>query len=307
MVNLYPEAIKQFPESMQIVIKRMVHRVYSGRNVLAIFVGQTGSSKSLSTIQIYRGCYLYMHGREPNEEKIISHIFFKAKPFVEAMQKLSEKLNETQKTTPDLWVWDEVGAGASNRQWQSVNNQVISWLIQTFRNLQQIVFFTVPSISFIDVQIRKLLHYYFETITIDRKMKIAYIKPLVMQYNTRMDKIYYHNFSYTEQDGEIIEVDTMAVPKISDNLERLYEEKKNKFTYDLNTQILAQLNKIEAKTNNTYNLTPRQQEIVELINKGITSTQEIGVQLGLPATTISTNLSYISKKGLDIRGLRDLR
>ena len=246
MATRYPEALKEFPESFQIFIKQIVRRADKGRNVLIGVFGATGTGKSLAAFQINRAVYLYMYGREPTSDYLIKKVFFKAKPFVEAMQKLSDTLHETGKTKTKAWLWDETGISAGHKSHATINNRVIGWLVQTFRNLRQIVIFTTPSISFIDASIMKMLHYYLETVGIDRKNKVAILKPLEIQYNVRMDKIYYHNLTSPSRKG-MIELDLMGIPKVSDELEALYETEKNKFTKDLNEEIVDTLDKVENK------------------------------------------------------------
>ena len=132
------------------------------------------------------------------------------------------------------------------------------------------------------------------------------MRPQIMQYNTQFDKIYFHNFSAREKaTGMRIVVNKgMGVPKINDELEQMYEEKKNSFTGDLNKSILNMLIQFEDKENRKNNphtnLTDRQKEILILLEKGITSTSKIAKKIGCKDSIISTNLGYMKRKGVDI-------
>ncbi len=300
MVIRYPEALEEFSESFQIFIKMIVNKCDRGGNIKLGIYGQTGSGKSLDAVQIKRAVYLYMYGKEPEPEYLINRVYFKAKPFVEAMQKLSDNLHEKGRTKTMVHLWDEVGYGAGHKTHASVNNRVLGWLFQTFRNLKQIIIVTTPSISFIDASIRKLMDYYVETIGIDRQKKISIVKPLSVQYNVRMDKTYYHNLKCPTKDG-IVEVDIMSIPKVSDELENLYDEKKNKFTKDLNDEIVQTLNQLQMKERTSADrLTDRQKRIIEILKGGETSTNKIAGIIGVKATTISKNFQFMRNKGIDI-------
>ena len=199
-------------------------------------------------------------------------------------------------------MWDEAGIGIGHKSFQSTQNKVIGWTVQTFRNLQQIVFFTVPSLNFLDATVRKMFHFYIEAVAVDRKKKLCLMKPLILQYNTRMDKIYYHNFGMQGSDGFYVEVDLMTVPKISDELEKKYELIKNKFTDDLNSEIILELDRVDMKSKGNVldKLTPRQTEIYELIKEGETNKNIIAEKVGCAVQTVYQNLDYMRRKGLNI-------
>jgi len=254
----YPEAIEHYPESFQLFIKTIHRRIEGGKNALIPIVGQTGAGKSLAALQCMRGLFMYRYGFEPTDEEIIEHTIFKAKDFM-------SKMNNPNLKKKEVWLWDEAGIDVGHKDHATMKNRIIGWLAQTFRNLQQIVFFTVPSISFLDASVRKLLHYYIEIVTIHKKTKMTIAKPLEMQYNIRQDKIYYHNLRTRATNGEILEVDLIGIPKITNQLEKQYEVVKNEFTVDLNLLIQEKLNQMDAKENHT--LTEQENEWIAYIKK----------------------------------------
>ena len=130
------------------------------------------------------------------------------------------------------------------------------------------------------------------------------MKPLIMQYNVRYDKMYYHNLRYSTEGG-IVEIDFMGVPKIPDELEDRYDEEKNKFTADLNVEILAKLTIIDLKNNKTPydNLTERQKAVYDCLEKGITKQTEIAKKVGCKQQYISKTFDLMRKKGVDIEKL----
>lgn len=289
----YPEAIAHYPETMQIFIKKIVARVDARKNALIPILGSTGSGKSWAMESLMVGMYLYMHGKMPTVEYIMNHSVFKAKDLMAGLndEKLQKKV---------VWGLDEAGVEAGHKEAMTTKNKVLGWLIQTFRNLQQIVFFTVPSISFIDASIRKMLHYYLETVSIDQKRKVCIIKPLFMQYNPRMDKIYYHNLTYNNGKGDIVEVDMMAVPKAHQEYCDAYEEKSNSFKKDLRIKIERELWRIEARDTMGPKLTALQRTIKDYLDKGIISSKDIAKEVGISQSHVSHILDDLRSKGIYI-------
>jgi hypothetical protein len=301
----YPEAIKHYPIPTQIFIKTIHNRIESGKNALIIVVGGTGSGKSLSTLSLQIGLYLYRFGVMPSVEYATEHCIFKAKH-------LMEKLNEKDLQKKECWNWDEAGIDIGHKSHATIQNRVIGYLAQTFRNLQQILFFTVPTANFIDASVRKLLHYYLETRYIDKSNRICIIRPLHMQYNTKMDKIYYHSLTYPAGDGEYYEVDVMGVPLPPPEYVEAYETKKSAFTSDLNLRIQSQLQAIDLKEQKEQRaategvkLTERQQKILDLMEQGIVKTGKLAEIMGISSVTVSKNLKFMKNKGINIQKYKE--
>lgn len=292
----HPEAISHYPQSMQILIRLLHNRQEQGRNAMVPVVGPTGIGKSYTVLAIMEGLYLYQHGVKPSAEYLISHVDFKAKDFLTHMKKYSDALANDTKLELASHLWDETGIDASSRSWQSAQNKVLGFYAQTCRNQRQIIFFTTPSLTFLDINLRKLMHYYIEVASVDRKNNMAVIKPLEIQYNLRQDKIYYHNLTYPTKEG-MLEVEFVAVPKIDSELAAAYEKVKSKFTANLNNEIILTLNKLDQKTNPEANLTERQKIILEHWKRGEFRTEVIGKAAGMKPQQVSENTRFLKNKG----------
>jgi len=100
-------------------------------------------------------------------------------------------LNSGELHTGNMIIFDEAGVGIPSREWYSISNKVISYILQTFRRENLGVMFTTPSLDFIDSQARKLFHSYLETKHINREEKYVTLKYMNIQNNPKEGKIYY--------------------------------------------------------------------------------------------------------------------
>jgi len=193
--------------------------------------GQTGSSKSYSSIALME--YL---NPDKTPEELIKNICTTTKQFM-------ERINSNELKQGDVVVLDEAGVAMNSKGWASVMNRVINYILQTFRNMNLIVFFTLPHLSFLDSDSRKLLHSVIETKKIDRSEKSATLSPKVIQVNQHSGKIYRKYLRVRGRSDGLSPIKRIKVFLPSDKLLELYEAKKTEFTRNLNREILNKLNK----------------------------------------------------------------
>ena len=200
---------------------------------------------------------------------------------------------------------------ASHKTHQTIQNRAISWLVQTFRNLEQLVIFTVPTLAFVDKSVRNLLHYQLETRVVLETDKICVIKPLEIQYNIRMDKTYYHNLFWKADDGSgfMDEVDVVGIPLPPKDFVKAYEEDSWRFKAELNKQIQGMLEKADEKEKKNYlvgeeaivaGLPSEQKKIWNIISAGITEPKKIVETFGIARTTVYTAINVLRNKGLNV-------
>ena len=114
-----------------------------------LFVGQTGTGKSYAAMSLAEHL-------DPSFD--ISRIVFSAEEFVSILN------NDESLVKGSVIVWDEAGVGMPAREWYSLSNKVISYVVQTFRVKGYILIMTTPSMKYIDSQIRSLFHGLAQTI-----------------------------------------------------------------------------------------------------------------------------------------------
>lgn len=287
----HPEAIKHFPKSLQTLVKKLYNRIFKqNKNALCVMVGQTGSGKSYDSLAIISCFLLYRDGVLPQDQEIIDHVMFKALEFMRRVN------NDDVKIRGEPFIWDEAGIDAGNQDYGTVKNKVISWYAQTCRNQHQLIIFTLPTLQMLTTQVRKLLHYYFEAVFIDASKKLGVIKPLEMQYNTRMDKIYYHRLSERDAEGYDNVVELCGCPLMHESLIKLYEKKKTMFTDDLNDEIQEILEQIDLKKQKDR-VSAREGSMIALKNR-IIKAYDLGYKdLKSIALFLGTTASALSKRG----------
>jgi len=202
--------------------KIRVRMLYQNKNWLSIICGATGSGKSYSALTL---------------AKLIGGQVFVVFTPIEFLRLLnSEKLSKG-----DVIVFDEAGVGMSSREWYSIQNKLLGTILQTFRNMNVAVIFTTPNLTFIDVQARKLFHSYFETAFLDYKKEEAHLKAFDIQVNSRMDKIYYKKPRFADDNGRVYTMSHLILDKPDEKIVAYYEEKKTRYTKELNANALKEL------------------------------------------------------------------
>jgi len=255
------------------------------------------SGKSYAVLSIQRGLYLYQHGVEPPLEYMKSHCLFKAKDFLEQMMRKDLRPMET-------WLYDESGVDLNSKNHASAYNKVMNFLVQTFRHLQQIVFFTLPSFSFLDKSIRKMIHYRLETTKLKKSKKINKCKFFRLQYSEDKDKIYKHclKIKMGKYSPKLRGINTALVPK---PFAEQYEEQKEQFNEDYKKKLHNTLQVVENKEEQQFTrhgrLTERQEIIWECIQEGITDREVIKEKAGFKlAKQVSENLKFMRNKGYNV-------
>jgi len=293
----YPEAIAHYPKSQQAIIKRIFNRVDSGKNALIAVTGATGSGKSYAVLSLQIGLYLYQKGELPSLDYTKLHCLFKAKDFLQEMMRKDLKPME-------CWMYDESGVDINSKNHATNYNKVMNFLVQTFRHLQQVVFFTLPSFSFLDKSIRKMIHYKMETVKINKSKKMNKCKFFRLQYNERQDKVYFHRIK--TQKGKysafLSGVNTLLPPT---EFWKQYEEQKEEFNTAYKQKLMNILEVVEQKENretlSTRELTDKQKIMWNCILENETDRETIRAKAGWSdVSEVSKNARYMKNKGYNV-------
>lgn len=179
------------------IIARMARKRINedDRNYMVVMVGPTGSGKSAQAVELARRI-------DPSFEEN-PRVVFTPKQFMETIQTMRKG---------QAIIFDEAGVGISSRDWQKIQVKLIGFVAQLFRHLNLCVIFTVPSINFIDKQVKILMHGIIETKTIDRVHSVGVSKYFVIRHNPVYDYTNLEPFILHQDDGNHYKVDPLYIP-----------------------------------------------------------------------------------------------
>jgi hypothetical protein len=147
-------------------------------NRLDMWVGRHRVGKSTNAI-------VFAHLLDKTfKENFEDRIVYSAEQFMYALEIIRKK-----EIIGGAVIWDEAGVGLPSREWYAVSNKAINYALQTLGYLRPIIYFVAPDISYVDSQVRKLFHAFYE---VNRSTKeYSIIKPFTLSYDKKTGKIYY--------------------------------------------------------------------------------------------------------------------
>ena len=267
-------------------IRYVQKRIEDNKNFLCSITGQTGSGKSYSALRLAEVL-------DPNFS--LDQVAFNPREFMKILQSGHLK-------SGSVVVFDEAGVGMSHREWQSVGNRLINFVLQTFRHKNYIVLFTTPHMGFIDASSRKLFHCHMETVGINKKDKVCRLKPLLLQINQRKGDVYFKYLRVLIPSQGVVPLKRISVPLPSPALRKEYEEEKTAYTSALNQEILEELE--EKHKGKQGKLTPRQQEVVDLLCEGYT-VDAISDGLDIHQNSVYAHIKAVENKGWRVNPVKD--
>lgn len=253
-------------------------RIKNNKNCLIIFTGDTGSGKSYAALRFAENL-----DPEFNWKRVV----FTPDKFLEII-KYDKTLH-----SGNVIIFDEAGVGMASREWYSIQNKILSYVLQTFRFKNLIVIFTVPDFTYIDSQARKLFHFYFETSRILRKQKVCRCKPFRISVSRRTGKVYYV-YPRFKIDGTLFKLTACNFKMPSARLRKKYEKLKEVFADDL---YLKGIDSLDKGTKGV--LTPDQKLVYELLKVGL-SYNNIAKRISKKPANVRTIAYHIRDKGITL-------
>lgn len=187
------------------------------RNLLIIVCGGTGTGKSYSALTI---------------AKLIDPSFTPGERVVFTVEEFMNLLQSGTLRRGNVIIWDEAGVGIPSREWYSISNKAINYVLQTFRHLNLCVIFTTPSFNYIDSQTRLLFHVFIECLRINFETKHVVAKIMENQYNPSMGKEYRKYFWVGGYKKERINIG-----KPTPDMVKEYEKLKSAFSRKLRDEV----------------------------------------------------------------------
>ena len=280
-------------------VKYFLNRIKQNKNNLVAVVGQTGSGKTWSAISI---CELIF--KENGVCFGIDNIIFTLKDLMVLIN--SDKLKKGSSI-----IFDEPQVSISSREFQSEANKVFNLLLTTFRHKNLSLFFCTPYEDLLDLSTRKLFHAKLLTLSIDTNEKKVILKPMTTEYNSHKGK-FYEKFLRVmfKEDGEdeyskrVLK--SWGVPKPSDDLIKAYEEKKLKFTAELNAEIEQRLASYDQQQKDKYSikdkrkpLTTKQEDVLIALAKHKGNAKATALDLKTSKDNVYFHQAQAKKKAYD--------
>ena len=239
-------------------LNHLQDRVKKNGNALIGVVGNTGSGKS----------YYAMRIAELIDSKFaISNISFNPSTFLMLIKK---------KGFNEVIIMDDAGITIPARQFYSMSNQFISTALETCRFKNQILIMTMPTLSMIDKNARRLMNYVFWMESIDRTRQTSTATMYFISTNPIQDKIYY---KHPVKDNAVFESLTVHMP--SEMLLNSYELYKGKFLNSAYGEMVSKLHQIEKKKEHKKHEKDNMDLIIRSLKSQGLSNKKIGESVGL--------------------------
>lgn len=268
-------------------ISYIKQRIRNNKNFLGFISGPTGSGKSYSSLRICE---------DIDPEFSIEKVVFSG---VELMT----LINSGKLKRGSCISFEEVGVEMSSKNWASVTNKMLNYLMQTFRHRGFILIMNSPYMDFVDNSMRKLFHAELITTKIDFKAKEVLLKPQLLQYNSKYQKFYWKRLKVIKPEGKVpISIWRVAIP--SEKLRLSYENKKSQYTDRLNNRILEELQAVENKNKHKKELTDIQQEVLDLLKQGL-NVDQISSAKNRSKTAVNVTIRLIKGKGYEFKPVYD--
>jgi predicted Zn-ribbon and HTH transcriptional regulator len=199
------------------------NRIRKNRNLIALFIGDTGSGKSMSAIRLAERV-------DPNFS--VDRIVFTVQDFL--------ALVNSGLPPGSVIVFDDAGLGINARLWQEMSARVFGMLTQGFRYKQILTFITVPDETFIERQSRKLVHIRFEATDVQGLMKMKLLSRNTFDPEHPMAK-----FPRIHRGISEITVKLVKFRLPSDVLREKYEAKKKEYMESRFREFQEELNLLD--------------------------------------------------------------
>ncbi len=279
--------IKQDKKQEKIWIRYIKNRILKKKNFLCLVWGPTGSGKSYTCLSV---------ALDLDKNFSIDKVVF-------GLKGLMNLINSGEDFPPGtVFLWDEFQIDASNRNWQSLTNKLLNSLLSTFRHKNFILLINAPYGDFIDSQSRKLMHAEFEVKGINFDTEQTKIKPMCLQYNGQKGK-FYRKYLRVKNSKGVCPVKTWRINKPPLWLTEPYEKMKTDFTSNLNKSIGRQLDKLDKydkPSDKKEPLTPKQQEIIDLMEK-YQDANKVAKEIGMGVRSVYFHLAQAKKKGYNLK------
>jgi len=267
----------------------ILQRIKNNKNFICCITGQTGSGKSYSALR---------EAEILDKDFDIRNVCFTPEEFMDLVNGKTKKLKRGS-----VIIYDEVQVTLSALDFQSLQARLINSCLQTFRFMGFILIMTSPYFQFINKSARKLFHSRLETVSIDHDKKLCSLKPFLLQTNQESGETYHKYLRVWTKGTGVVPLKLLKAQIPSEPLRKAYEDKRQKFSRELNEGISEDLRRLKEKKK-PKTLTPKQEEIVLLLKDGLTIPQ-IAERIDIAEGVVYEHIKLIKKKGIKIIPIKE--
>jgi hypothetical protein len=209
-------------------IKLIRQKIWRRLNVqnqhfMGVIVGREGFGKSHSALSIAKAV---------DPSFTAEDVYFDPKGLLEAFK-------SDDYSSGDMIVLDEAGVGMGNRTWYEKSQVLLNQTLQTVRDDNMGVVFTLPRLTELDSQTKGRLHAFIEMTAVRKDDGYAMAKwKNVDPSRGDVDKIYYKYSDLSVEDAEW-EIQKIKIGKPPEDLVKRYEKRKETFKDDLYEEAIA--------------------------------------------------------------------
>jgi len=275
-------------------------RLDKNQNVICVFTGSTGSSKTYDALSTGECWYQYRFKKQFPKENVCFGVGLLARRIKEL---------EKENLKGEILILEEAGANFGNLDFQNKISKMFSYILQSFRSLNLILIMTLPVLTMLNKTARQLIHVHFITSGIDYENKIAKVKPLFHQLNQLSGKSYW-KYPRVRIDGKIITLHKLKFRIPSDELIKDYEGLKHNFVSKLTDDFIEETAKFDRENilkSTRKGLTPVEYDVFEMLSHGLDAKQ-MAQEKQCDVSNIYYHLRCIKLKGYDTRSfLKNIR
>lgn len=196
------------------------------KNAMVVFVGDPGSGKSYAAIST--ACAV-----DPNFS--VEKIVYTPKDFLKALDNARRG---------DIIIWDEAGVGIPAREWNTIQNKVISYVLQTFRFQNIGVFFTTPGSALLDKIARILIHYQVKVLGYNKETRDAVSVVYQREYDPVRDTLEWKKWQ-VDEDGKVIDPNPVFVPYPPEGIVKEYEKTSREYKQKVREEAISAIENYE--------------------------------------------------------------
>jgi len=274
----------------EILNRWMDSRLKKNKNILVGITGPTGSGKSYMNHRIAENWYKFYF----KEDYPLQNTCF-------SIGEVMKLLSSGKLRKGEFIILEEAGTSLNSLDFQNRISKLFSFILQSFRSMNIILFFNLPVLTMLNKSARLLLHAHFIMQKIEFENETSKCKPLFHQLNQERGKSYW-KYLRVKHNGKIVVVKRLNYKKPSQRIINTYEQKKFRFVNNMSIDFSKELEIIEREKQwqmARKDLTDVEKEVFEDLQNGF-SVKEIADRRQCCLNSVYQAIKRIEKKGFTL-------